>query len=296
MTWAADERVDLTIVDDRGLPDPAVEAYGRWLQAGVELLLGPYSSGLTRRVATVVCDAGRLLWNHGGSADDLARPGLVTVAAPASTYFHGTVELANEKGLDRVLLVAGSGPFARSVAEGARRRGAELGMDAQLADLDEWRVSGRLHDTAVLIVGTFQEDVALVRSIRRRDLPMGLIGCVAAGIEAFGEQLGPLAEGAFGPTQWHPPAERPEVGPTATEFIRRYRTQHGEEPDYLSAQAAAAGHLAAEALRRGYGPDDVRRWQTSTLLGHFALDETWTQVGHRVATIQWRRGWQFRKK
>jgi hypothetical protein len=47
------------------------------------------------------------------------------------------------------------------------------------------------------------------------------------------------------------------------------------------AHAAHRRHLAAEA---------VRQWTTSTLLGDFALDGGWRQVGHHVGTIEWRQG------
>jgi hypothetical protein len=37
-------------------------------------------------------------------------------------------------------------------------------------------------------------------------------------------------------------------------------------------------------------PKDVLQWQTSTLLGDFALDADWRQTGHRITTIEWRDG------
>jgi hypothetical protein len=36
--------------------------------------------------------------------------------------------------------------------------------------------------------------------------------------------------------------------------------------------------------------ETVLGWRTSTLLGDFALDAGWRQVGHRVRTIRWRHG------
>ncbi len=35
---------------------------------------------------------------------------------------------------------------------------------------------------------------------------------------------------------------------------------------------------------------DVLLWRTSTLLGEFALDADWRQVGHRITTIRWEDG------
>ena len=82
--------------------------------------------------------------------------------------------------------------------------------------------------------------------------------------------------------------------PVAADFKLRYQQAYGEPPGYVAAQAAAAGFLSAEAHRRGYDHDQVRQWQTTTLLGSFALNETWRQVGHTPTTIQWRNGRQQR--
>src|SRR5665811_1069440 len=97
--WADLDDVDLQLVDDEGSPALVVDVYRNWISQEVDLLLGPYGSGQTRRVSPYVTEAGRLLWNHGGAADDLARPGVVSVAAPASTYFHGLVDIAADYGL-----------------------------------------------------------------------------------------------------------------------------------------------------------------------------------------------------
>ena len=58
----------------------------------------------------------------------------------------------------------------------------------------------------------------------------------------------------------------------------------------MAAQAAAAGYLAHAAHRRGLAAETVRQWTTSTLLGNFALDDGWHQVGHRMRTIRWEHG------
>jgi hypothetical protein len=81
-----------------------------------------------------------------------------------------------------------------------------------------------------------------------------------------------------------------DVGPSGPEFVRRFGARLGCSPDYLAAQAAAAGYLAAEAAARGYAPDDVRGWHTDTLLGPFRLDSTWKQAGYVPVAVQWRRG------
>jgi ABC-type branched-subunit amino acid transport system substrate-binding protein len=291
--WASVDQIELEIVDDAGRTETASEVYQRWLSAGTDLLLGPYGSNLMRRVGPITSGAGVLLWNHGGSADDLARPLVVPVSAPASSYFSGTVGLAHRLGLEQVMLAKGTGRFAAAVTAGARERSAELGLTFRATSLSEWSVAGSVEGTAILIVGTFTEDLAFVKQVRARNRP-GLIGCVAAGLLAFGDRLGPASEGVVGPAQWIPQPTGAEVGPAAADFTLRYERAYGEPPAYVAAQAAATGFLSAEAARRGYDHDQVRQWRTTTLLGFFALNESWRQVGHTPITIEWRDGRQVR--
>ncbi|MDF2740136.1 MAG: branched-chain amino acid binding protein [Actinomycetia bacterium] len=287
--WAEEDDVRLTVVDDGGSRSAALRAYAAWLDQDVDLLVGPYASGLVRAVAPLVCDAGRLLYNHGGSADDLARPGLVSLPAPASTYFDGAVQEAMARQVKRLLVVCGPGRFAQAVAAGAVARASERQIDAQTIMVDSVTAAGAA-DAAVLVVGRFEEDVTVIRRVRGWPRAPALLAAVAAGLPAFGEQLGPAAEGVLGPVQWWPSRRRPEVGPSGADFADRYRRRTGREPSYVAAQAAAAGYLAHVAHRRGLIAETVGQWTTSTLLGNFALDDGWHQVGHRMRTILWRHG------
>lgn len=289
--WASVDQIELEIVDDAGRTETASEVYQHWLSAGTDLLLGPYGSNLMRRVGPITSGAGVLLWNHGGSADDLARPLVVPVSAPASSYFSGTVELAHRLGLERVMLAKGKGRFAAAVTAGARERSVELGLTFRATSLSEWSVTGSVEGAALLVVGTFTEDLAFVKQVRAISRP-GLIGCVAAGLLEFGDRLGPASEGIVGPAQWISQSTTPEVGTAAVDFTLRYERAYGEPPGYVAAQAAAAGFLSAEAANRGYDHDQVRQWRTTTLLGSFALNESWRQVGHTAITIEWRNGRQ----
>ena len=286
--WAQEAGVRLAIVDDGGSRSVALRAYAAWIRQGVELLIGPYGSGLVRAVAPLVCDGGRLLYNHGGAADDLARPGLVSLPAPASSYFDGAVQEAVTRRVDRLLVARGPGPFARAVAEGAAARASQRGIDAHTVMVGS--LTAAAADGALLVVGRFEEDVAVVRRVRGWPRAPALLGAVAAGLPAFGEQLGPAAEDVLGPVQWWPSWRRPEVGPSGVDFAGRYRRRTGSEPSYVAAQAAAAGYLAYAAHRQGVAAETVLGWRTSTLLGGFALDAGWRQVGHRVRTIRWQHG------
>jgi ABC-type branched-subunit amino acid transport system substrate-binding protein len=283
--WAERAEVQLTLVDDGGSADAAVQAYARWLD-GVDLLLGPYSSGLVRAMASLVCDGGRVLWNHGGSADDLAGAGVASLPAPASSYFDGVLDEAVTRRVDQVLVVRGPGRFARAVADGTTTGASERGLP--IRTVDTTAVDLHLPDgTAVLVVGRFDHDVAVVRQLRARRQAPTLLAAVAAGIAAFGQELGQAAEGVLAPVQWWPTARTPEIGPSGAEFVTCFRRRTGYEPSYVAAQTAAAGYLAHAAHHLGLAAEDLVQWETSTLLGDFALDAAWRQVGHRITTVRW---------
>jgi branched-chain amino acid transport system substrate-binding protein len=283
--WAEEAGVRLTLVDDAGSAATAGEAYAQWVDS-IDLLLGPYSSGLVRAIAPLACDAGRLLWNHGGSADDLAQPGVVSVPAPASSYFDGVVEEAVARQVDQVVVVCGAGRFARAVAEGAMTRASERGLATRTIQATAVEVEDA-DGMALLVVGRFEHDVAVVRQLQDHAKTLPLVAAVAAGIPAFGRELGPAAEGVLGPVQWWPTPQEPKLGPSGSEFAIRYRHRTGREPSYPAAQAAAAGYLAQEAYQVGMAAEDVVNWASSTLLGDFALDSAWRQIGHRVTTVRW---------
>jgi branched-chain amino acid transport system substrate-binding protein len=286
--WAEAAGVRLTLADDRGSRESAIQTYSGWINTA-DLLIGPYASGLVRAIAPLVRDAGRVLWNHGGSADDLAQPGIASLPAPASSYFDGVVDEAADRKVGRLVIVQGAGPFARTVAKGATVRASERGIDSQTIEAPAVEAED-LAGTALLVAGPFEHDAEVVRGLRHRGQAPALLAAVGAGIPAFGQQLAEAAEGVLAPVQWWPNADRPEIGPSGTEFVRRFQRRTGREPSYPAAQAAAAGYLAHAAHRLGLEVKDVTAWRTSSLLGRFSLDPDWRQVGHHVTTVRWQRG------
>ena len=142
-------------------------------------------------------------------------------------------------------------------------------------------------DAALLLAGRFEQDVAAVRSLGDRRQSLALLGAMAAGIHAFREELGKQAEGVLGPVHWWPSARMPEIGPSEADFAACYQGRTGHEPSYVAALPAAAGYLAHAAHRLGLAAEDVQQWATSTLLGDFALNAAWRQVGLRMTTIRW---------
>ena len=93
--------------------------------------------------------------------------------------------------------------------------------------------------SALLVVGRFEEDVAVVRSSTAR-----LVGCVAAGIPAFLEPPGlPPRECSAPSSGCRPPTARGR--PFGYGVSRALPGATRMTPSYVAAQAAATGYLAA---------------------------------------------------
>lgn len=294
-----DGSIDLVVEDDKSdrrclaaqLPDVGRRS---------DLLLGPYSTQLVRTAGQVVADEGWLLWNHGGSGDDVeaAHPGhLVSVLTPTSRYAEPFLDHVIRRP-ERVQLwiIEGRGSFGRQVASGAmaqaKRLGIELvrvGPDDGLPDVEP----GATWD--VFSAGTFEDDVDTVRRVHDHPHPPRLVCAVAAGVRDFADEATD-PEGILGIAQWFPGSARvPQVGPTEADFLAAYtKATGGSTPDYPAAQAVAAALLATHCARLVGSTEQGDVWSaatqldTSTLFGEFKIDPTTgTQMRHSTVLTRW---------
>ena len=286
--------VELTVADAH--PDP-VAAVRQAERLAPDLLFGPYGSSTTAAVAGATS---RLVWNHGGARVPAAG-NLVSVLAPADTYFRGAVRAVREADPElRTLCVLSSDTgFSRAVAAGAVNEAGRLGLHATEGGLPvaEGAPPADAGEGGMLLVaGPFQDEVAAARRL----LPgrWRAAGFVGAGVEEVLAGLGAGREGLLGPAQWlAEAAPPPDEGPSAGEFAAAYRRRTGAEPPYPAAQAFAAGVIAARCLRETGTTDDATLMaaacalECTTMYGPFRLDpRSRQQVGHQVLTVQWQDG------
>lgn len=247
-----------------------------------------------------VRSSGRVLWNHGASADEAGGPLVVSLPTPASRYLEGAVDLAAARGCRSLVIAATAGPFGRTVAGGGAARAAGAGMPVRLipvapgardAHHDEL-IAAAEEGAAVLLCGRLEDDVAGVAAVRAAGAEPPLLAAVGAGVGRFGEALGSDARGVVGPGQWERDDRPVDLGPSSHEVVTRYRDRYGASPDYVAVQAWAAGVLAAAALAEvGPDPEATWRWAVAfrgrTAYGGFALGSEGRQVGHDLRLVGW---------
>lgn len=270
------------------------------MAARSDLLLGPYSTMLMRAAGDMAAEAGWLVWNHGGSGDDVetAHPGHVaSVLTPTSRYAEPFLShlAAYSRPMPELRIAHGKGRFGRQVANGAEAYARQLGFSRVSTGPADAMLSDELPgDWILFTAGTFEEDIETVARARGLGRPPRLTCAVAAGVQAFGDAV-QSPDGIFGIAQWFPGSGQPShLGPSEREFLDAYHAAAREAPGYPAAQAVAAAVLAVHCARQTGGTDPELLWlaaaalDTSTVFGTFKIDQTsGAQIKHRTILIRW---------
>ncbi len=279
----------------------------------IDVLLGPYSSSLTMAVVEIAEEYKKVLWNHGGSSDEIFRHGqryVVGIASPASDYLRALPHWLAEEfpGLGRIcVLYSGRGTFGWQVARGILESLlVEAGQSVELVPINSslensdtiLRTLFDIDPEVVVLAVTFPDELGIMRTRQHWPSAVRVVAAVAAGIGDFSAELAQIADGVLGPSQWEPGVTFPNIaGPTSAWFLDSFQRQFGQTPDYVAAGSFAAGLVLTECVWRAASLDDEQLRSTAsdldcnTFYGRFRIDSrTGIQTGHRVLLIRWQGG------
>src|SRR5262245_48529694 len=249
--------VSLLVEDDesdetkiRGLVEKLVQ------QDHVDILVGPYGSGLTLAAAEVADSLGYTLWNHSGSSDEIFECNLssvVGILSPASLYLCAILDMVKsiDPAAKRVALFSAKTGFATDMASGAlnwiKREGYTLTMhESYRSGLEDFRpLLGRIKDDppdVFLSVGRVEDDILLGRQLRELKPRMKAAGLGVAAMRRFKALLHEQADGFFAPSQWEPQVRyNIDYGLTEEIFLTHYLKSATVPIDYPAAQGYVAG-------------------------------------------------------
>src|SRR3989304_2026051 len=281
----------------------------------VDVLIGPYSSGLTLSAAPIADKYKKILWNHGGSSDEIFEKGfryIVSTISPANKYLNGIIDMVRkiDQGAKKITIFqAEDSGFSTNVAGGAKRYGREKGFQVtnlkyQSGTKDFPSIVKQVKENnpdIMLGAGRAEDDLILARQILEHRVIAKAIGLVVAGIKHFKEQLGKDAGGFLGPSQWERGIKiKPDFGPTPEEFFKRFKEAYGKEPDYTAAQGYNIGLVIQRCIEEVGTLDDpsirerVKELEFKTFYGDFKIDPvTGNQIGHKMLIVQWQSGKKF---
>ena len=305
---------ELVFYDDSSVTEKTRENTRRLIEEDrVDVLLGPYSSSLTLACVEAAEGAQRVVWNYGGSLDDIplhARGKTVTAITEASSYFHAVVEMIHDRYGEAaeiaVLRLEGS-RFSETVSEGALVRAEKLEISAQVYDfpsgtedfssiLNRARGQGA---SCVLCCGGMEDDINLAKWVSKNsDDAFVVVATLAAAVNEFEKRLGPNANGFVSTSQWEPTLSvSVDFGPRPKEFSDEFARAYGYTPDYTAAQSYNMGLIIEELIGKTGTTDEQALLQEAlrscftTFYGDFRIHpETLRQMGHRMLVTQWQDG------
>jgi hypothetical protein len=294
-----DGDADILVEDDHS-DRRTLEAVLPGVAERCDILLGPYSTQLMRAAGRIAAESGWLIWNQGGSGDDVgeAHPGhVISVLTPTGRYAEPfLLKLASEPGGSGDLcIVQGPGSFGRQVAEGAEAMAHRLGIRTmRVSPDDQIPPQGMSADWSLFSAGVFEQDAELVAKVLRLPESPCQVCAVAAGIREFGRAVDD-PDGAFGIAQWFPGSNAAvSLGPSEADFVDAYAGPAGALPDYPAVQAAAGAVIATHCARLADSTSRDDLWaaaaelETSTFFGDFKVDpRSGAQVKHRTVLVRW---------
>jgi len=281
-------------------------------QDHVDILIGPYGSGLTLAAAEVADGLGCVLWNHSGSSDEIFECNLSSVVgllSSASLYLCAILDMLKmiDPAAKRVALFSAKTGFAADMASGAlnwiKREGYTLTVhESYRSGIEDFRpLLGRIKDDPpdiFLSVGRVEDDILLGRHLWELKPRIKAAGLVVAAISRFKAELHEKANGFFAPSQWEPQVRYAvDCGPSEEAFVTHYLKSATVPIDYPAAQGYVAGIVAQRcieevgSLEQKALREAASRLRCTTFYGPCAIDaKTGRQVAHPMLVTQWQRG------
>lgn len=254
--------VVLVVEDDASDQNAALSAAERLLQRGVPLILGTYSSGISKPLAQYMTRRQAPLIVSGSADDSITRPGsewVFRAKTNSSAYARSLLDLAATLGgMKTMAILAGSGAFEQSVADAAESMAKGQGYQVVAREAYDRGLTDfrpilnrflRLNPDILFMVSYEEDAVAIMRQAKEVNLNPKMFAGGAAGfaLESFLKGAGDAAEWVFSATSWTPDVHYPGARELYEKLKARLR---GEEPSYHAAEAYMALIVAADAIAR----------------------------------------------
>lgn len=316
-------KLELKIYDDESKKETVQSLLERLAVTDkVDVILAPYSSGLTLAGAPIAEKYGKLYLSHGGASDRIFEQNLtlaVQVLSVGSVYMLGALDMLGQldPSAKRLAFISEDEEFTISVMNGARARATQLGYQivfdqkypSNPTDLTPLLSSLKnSNPDAILGGGHFKDGQLMVTQLS--DLKIGvkmLSLLVAPSFPDFYTVLGKKAEGVIAPGQWEvgatygPDAAKTAniewFGLTQNDFLSTFKSvSNGKDPAYQAAEAAASVLVYVRGVEMGgkVNAVDVRaalgKMHIMTFFGDFMISKEGKQTGHQMIWIQWQNG------
>ena len=293
--------------DDESTPARAAQLAERLIQQdGVDYMLGPYSSGMTKAIAPVSEKFGVPMIEAEGAARSLFTQGykyLFAVLSTTDLYLPMAIEMAAASTDDptklRVAVAFEGDPFTADIRVGVLEKLEEYGMQviaddqlpADLSDMSTTLTKVKALKPDMLIVSGHSKGAATAaRQIDEMKVNVPIIAmthCEAAKVQ---EKFPKTAVGLMCPTQWVENISKSDkYFGSASDWNEGFKAEYGEfyptTVPYQAAQASAAVVVWKEAFEaaNSFDKDAVRDAISGIEMETFYGDIKFSEEGNNIA-------------
>jgi len=266
---------EIIYYDDESNPKRAAQLAERLIsQDGVEFMLGPYSSGLTKAMAPVTEKYGVPMVEANGASRSLFTKGykyLFAVLAPANLYLdvaiRTAVELNGGKGV-KIAQAFEQDAFSQDVRLGildaAKETGSEIIIDdklpKELNDMAATLVKVKQMKPDVLVVsGHTKGALTAIRQIAEMKVDVPMLAMTHCDAAKLSKQHGKNAQYALCASQWHKTLTyKDKWFKDGMTYDKDFTEMFGYAPPYQAAESSAALLVFKDAFERANSFDQKK--------------------------------------
>lgn len=307
-------RINLVSYDDESQNVRVQQLYTRLItQDRAQFLFSPYSSGLVATAAIISEQYGRVMLTTGGAEEktyQLGNRNLFQLYSPAGQYLTGALAALREKNPKaQAAFVYEDDPFSKAVAQVtrdlAKRQGLSIVLDESYSPstTDFGPIINKVISAkadALLGGGHYADGSTLARQLHDQKAGLKWVTLLVAPDSPKFAELGDAAVGISVPSQWAPQVTfKPDFGPTAQEFDKRFTGKYKIGAGYHAAGGYAAGLILQHAIEQAGSIDQAKvaaalnKTDATTLFGRtkFSTEpkEHGLQVAHAMVLGQWQK-------
>ena len=260
-------KFDIIYYDDESNPKRAAQLAERLInQDGVEFMLGPYSSGLTKAMAPVTEKYGVPMVEANGASRSLFTKGykyLFAVLAPANLYLdvaiRTAVELNGGKGVNIAMAFeqdAFSQDVRLGIVDAAEDTGSKIVIDdklpKELNDMAATLAKVKAVKPDVLVVsGHTKGALTAIRQIAEMKVDVPMLAMTHCDAAKLSKQHGKNAQYALCASQWHKTLTyKDKWFKDGMTYDKDFNKMFGYAPPYQAAESSAALLVYKDAFER----------------------------------------------
>jgi len=298
------QKVKFVVYDDQSDPKKAAKLYEKLITSDkVDLLMGPYSSGVTFAASTVTEKYKFPMITAGATSEEIWERGYRYVFGTGphnELYYVGGFEIAKKMGYKTIAVINADDLFPLSLAKAVLKLAKENDIKVVLheefpkgaQDFTPIITKIKAKNPDILFGGTYLPDsVLIVRQLREQNYsPKMVIFSVGPSLPDFQKALGSDANFVMCESFWEPAINTPGN----KEYTGAYKKKFGAEPEYHGAWAYSGCQVLEKAVKEAgsFDRDKIRealsKIQCTTLLpGQYKVDISGMQIGQISMVAQW---------